>query len=54
MERRWLSLVLGIAACAAAAPGPTYENLKADGEPLRTAFNEAHGRVRAIFLASPT
>jgi hypothetical protein len=54
MKRLWLSLVLGLAACAAAGPGPIYENVRPDGEPLRGAFNQARGKIRAIFLASPT
>lgn len=32
----------------------SYSNLQRDGEPLRSNFNEAAGKVRAIFLAGPT
>jgi hypothetical protein len=40
-------------ACAAPAPDPSYQVLTAQAEPLRTAFNAAGGKVRAIFLAAP-
>ena len=49
----WIA-VLFLAACAGPSPQSAYETLRADGEPLRSAFDEAAGTVRAIFLASPT
>ena len=53
MKRLWMMSLLALAACGANASGPSYQVLDAKAEPLRTAFNEAHGKVRAIFLASP-
>ena len=54
MKRLWITILLGLAACARAGSAVGYENLlSAEGEPLRSAFNEAAGKVRAIFLASP-
>ena len=49
-----VALLLSLTACAGASRAATVEPLTAGGEPLRTAFNAAAGRVRAIFLASPT
>lgn len=54
MRRLWMPVLLGLAACAAAAPPAGVEAVRADAEPLRAAFNAAHGKVRAIFIASPT
>jgi hypothetical protein len=33
---------------------PGFETLVDGGEPLRAAFDAAHGKVRAILLVSPT
>lgn len=54
MRTSWLIALIGIAACAAAGSEPSYQTLDAKGEPLRAAFDQAEGKVRAIFLASPT
>ena len=53
MRRLWATSLLALAACAAKAPDLGYQVLGANAEPLRTAFNQAHGKVRAILLASP-
>ena len=53
MKRFWMTSLLALAACGASAPNPAYQVLDASAEPLRTAFNAANGKVRAIFLASP-
>jgi uncharacterized lipoprotein YmbA len=54
MKHLWMMPLLALAACGATAPNPGYQVLDARAEPLRTAFNQARGKVRAIFLASPT
>lgn len=54
MKHLWMTSLLALAACAASAPDPGYQVLTAEAEPLRTAFNAASGKVRAIFLASPS
>lgn len=54
MNPLWMASLLAFATCAASAPIPGHEALTADAEPLRTAFNAAQGKVRAVFLASPT
>ena len=48
----WLSFSL--AACGSPGHAAGVEALSAKGEPLRAAFEAAHGKVRAILLASPT
>jgi hypothetical protein len=53
MRRLASACLLLLAACSGAG-GPGYETLMPDGEPLRAAFNAGAGKVRAIFLASPT
>ena len=40
-------------ACTQNAPSD-HEIVDGDAEPLRSAFNADSGKVRAIFLASPT
>jgi len=45
---------LTVVACAAGPSDGRYPSLRADGEPLRSSFNQAAGKVRAIFLAAPT
>lgn len=47
-------IALLLAACAASAEAPAVTALDAAGEPLRSAFDAATGKVRAIFLAAPT
>lgn len=49
----WLA-ALALAACTAGSAGSLDETLEANAEPLRTAFDEAAGKVRAVFLVSPT
>jgi len=36
------------------AEGQEIESIRSDGEPLMTRFNSDVGKVRALFLASPT
>jgi recombinational DNA repair protein (RecF pathway) len=46
---------LAFSDCArTAATGSSYQVLRADGEPLRSAFNRAAGGVRIVALVSPT
>jgi hypothetical protein len=47
-------LALAFAACGAAASPPSYQRLDGQSEPLRQAFDDARGKVRAIFLAAPS
>lgn len=54
MKQPWLIGLLTVAACAAGPADGRYPSLRADGEPLRSSFNQAAGKVRAIFLAAPT
>ena len=42
-----------LAACASGAPSP-HTTITGDARVLRDAFNADTGKVRAIFLASPT
>lgn len=56
--RNWISglmLVVGMGAVLGCGRGPElpHQNL-ASLDPLRAAFNADSGKVRAIFLASPT
>ena len=53
MRRLATACLLLLAACNGARE-PGYETMSRDGEPLRAAFNAGVGKVRAIFLASPT
>jgi hypothetical protein len=46
---------LGVSGCAhMRAPSASYQILRDDGEPLRSAFNAAGGSVRIVALVSPT
>lgn len=54
MKQWWVIGLLTVAACAPGSPDVRYPSLRGDGEPLRSSFNQAAGKVRAIFLASPT
>ena len=54
MKHLWRASLLALAACAASGSDPSYQLLTADAAPLRTAFNAASGKVRAIILASPS
>ena len=54
MKHLWITSLLALAACAASGPDPSYQLLTADAEPLRTAFNSANGKARAILLAAPS
>ena len=48
-----LVLFCALTACNRTPPGP-HVTLASSTEPLRDAFNRDSGKVRAIFLASPT
>lgn len=51
----FLALVaLLVSACLVRAPAASYHALEAGLDSLRVAFNTDSGKVRAIFLASPT
>ena len=54
MKATWLAAALVLTACADPAPGTGDRSLGPGGEPLRSAFNAAEGKVRAILLAAPT
>jgi hypothetical protein len=54
MKTTWLTALLVLIACEGSGAGPRYETLGPRGEPLRSAFNEAAGKVRAVLLVSPT
>lgn len=54
MKHLWMSGLLALTACAVSEADPGYQTLTAEAEPLRTAFNAANGKVRAIFLAAPS
>ena len=54
MKASWLTALLLLVACEGSGAGPRHETIGPRGEPLRSAFNEAEGKVRAVFLASPT
>jgi hypothetical protein len=49
-----LSTALLLVSCSSGGPVQHHDALTANAEPLRSAFNADSGRVRAIFLASPT
>ena len=50
-----LLLILGILVLPATSQSAaSIQSVDADSEPLRSQFNAAAGKVRAIFLASPT
>jgi len=47
--------VLALSGCGhRAGAGSSYQVLRDDGEPLRSAFNAAAGSVRMVVLVSPT
>jgi hypothetical protein len=48
------ALLLMLAACGAGGSAPVHTALSDDLSPLRAQFNADAGKVRAIFLASPT
>lgn len=45
---------LWVAACAPTGPASSYSVIRADGDPLRSAFNANVGKVRLIMLVAPT
>lgn len=47
-------LVVALAVIAACGSDGSHPQVDPAGEPVRTAFNQAAGKVRAIFLAAPT
>jgi hypothetical protein len=54
MKASWLSTLVVLAAVEGSVPGLQYESLSPSAEPLKAAFNEASGKVRAILLVAPT
>lgn len=54
MKATWLTALLVLIACEGSGAGARHESIGPRGEPLKTAFNEAEGKIRAVFLASPT
>jgi hypothetical protein len=48
------SFLLMLAGCGAGGSAPAHTVLSDDLSPLRAQFNADTGKVRAIFLASPT
>ncbi len=48
------TITLLLVSCSPKGPVQHHDLLRADAEPLRSAFNSDTGRVRAIVLASPT
>jgi hypothetical protein len=49
----WMSLLM-LAGCGANGPAPRHTVLAGNLAPLRSQFNADAGKVRAVFLASPT
>jgi hypothetical protein len=47
-------LLVSLVACSGTGRAASVDTLTADSEPLRSAFDAASGKVRAIFLAAPT
>jgi hypothetical protein len=47
-------LLLAFTVGGRATEGQELESIRSDGEPLVTQFNLDVGKVRAVFLASPT
>ncbi len=46
---------MALGGCArAGASAKNYQVLSSDGEPFRSAFNDAVGKVRIVVLVSPT
>ena len=54
MRATWLAAFLVLIACEGSGAGARHESIGPRGEPLKTAFNAAEGKVRAVLLASPT
>jgi len=51
----WISAsLLLLLSCRPSGPAPPHTALSGDLSPLRAQFNADAGKVRAIFLASPT
>lgn len=48
------SSVLFWSGCHGRSPSGHFVELRAGGEPLRTAFNREAGKVRVVMLVSPT
>jgi len=49
----WIFLLV-LAGCRPSGPAPPHTALSGDLSPLRAQFNADAGKVRAVFLASPT
>ena len=54
MKATWLTALLVLIACEGSGAGPRHEDIGPRGEPLRSAFNAAKGKVRAVLLGAPT
>ena len=59
MKALTISLAIGLTSILAASSNSPieaqeFEHLTEDAEPLRSRFNADVGKVRAVFLASPT
>ena len=51
----WMSAsLLMLVGCRPSGPAPPHTVLSGDLAPLRAQFNADAGKVRAVFLASPT
>jgi hypothetical protein len=54
MKASWLTALLVLIACEGSGAGGRHESIGPRGEPLKTAFNEAAGKIRAVLLGAPT
>lgn len=54
MKKALAASVILLAACGASSPSTSYRKLDSTTQPLREEFNQARGKVRAIFLAAPS
>jgi hypothetical protein len=54
MTARLASALILLASACSRGPAPPHTTLAGDLTPLREAFTADSGKVRAIFLASPT
>lgn len=54
MKKAFAVSVVLLAACGASSPSTPYRKLDSTTQPLRGEFDQARGKVRAIFLAAPS
>lgn len=56
MKKAFAVSVLVLAACGASSTSTStsYRKIDSTTQPLREEFNQARGKVRAIFLAAPS